>query len=91
MLRPLVSGFAFIVAMVIAAESRATDSESIAVEGTYFLLQEDGFQRVLTFDRGGNISQISDQETLIGFTTSQGAWVQSGPGGGKGDRYLLQL
>ncbi len=35
----------------------------MAIEGTYLLIQNDKYQRVLSFDRGGNIAQVSDQQT----------------------------
>ncbi|MCP4383241.1 MAG: hypothetical protein GY798_17790 [Hyphomicrobiales bacterium] len=79
MLRSAGFGVALVTALIATVDAEATDREALAVEGTYFLIQDDGFQRVLSFDRGGNISQISDQETLIGFTTSTGAWARTDP------------
>ena len=62
-----------------AVSVQAADEQAIAIEGTYLLLQDDKYQRVLSFDRGGNVSQISDQQTLVGFTVGRGAWEQTGP------------
>lgn len=68
----------FLSPFIYAVSVRAADEQRVAIEGAYLLLQNDGFQRVLSFDRDGNVSQISDQQTLIGFTVGQGAWKQTG-------------
>lgn len=54
---------------VTAAEQRAN-----TIEGAYLLVENDGYQRILSFDRSGNVSQVSDQQPLIGFTSGQGTW-----------------
>ncbi|WP_421724863.1 hypothetical protein [Bauldia sp.] len=75
-----------IAAMLVAGPAlaeEAPDDPVAAIEGTYLLIQHDGFQRALSFDRSGNIIQASDLQTLIGFTTSLGAWATDGPGKAK--------
>jgi hypothetical protein len=64
--------------VVIYAGSTQAQEQAIAIEGTYLLLQSDKYQRVLSFDRGGNVAQVSDQQTLEGFTEGRGAWKQTG-------------
>ncbi len=79
-MRRLTVGLCLILAVMVAGEARPTDRTAIAIEGAYLLLQTDGFQRILTFDRSGNLSQVSDQQTLIGFSVGQGTWEQTAPG-----------
>jgi hypothetical protein len=61
-----------------AKEGSAADPFATAIEGPYLLIQDDKFQRVLSFDSGGTVSQVSDQQSLLGFTTGQGAWRKIG-------------
>jgi hypothetical protein len=46
--------------------------------GVYLLTQKDGYLRLLTIDRDGTASQVSPQQTTVGFTAGQGAWGRSG-------------
>jgi hypothetical protein len=78
-MKRLASMLCFALAVMHAESVHATDRQATAIEGTYLLIQDDGFQRVLSFDRGGNVSQVSDQQTLIGFTEGLGAWEQTSP------------
>ena len=57
----------------------ASDRDALEIEGSYILYQEDRHQRVLSFDRSGNVVQASDLETVVGFTSGLGAWEQTGP------------
>lgn len=57
----------------------ASDRDALEIEGSYVLYQDDGHQRVLSFDRSGNVIQASDLQTVIGFTGGVGAWEQTGP------------
>ena len=59
-------------------EAKASDDFATAVEGPYLLLQEDKFQRILSFERGGNVASVSDQQASYGFTGGQGAWKRTG-------------
>ena len=68
-----------VLAIALAAPAGATDRAAIAFEGAYLLLQDDGFQRVLSLDRSGNVSQVSDQQSVIGFSEGRGTWQQVGP------------
>lgn len=68
-------------AIAISVSTHATDRQAIAIEGTYLLKQDDGYQRVLSLDRGGNVSQVSDQQPLLGFTAGRGVWHASRPNG----------
>ena len=69
---------AVVVATAIASAGMAADPFATAIEGPYLLVQDDNFQRVLSFDSGGTVAQVSDQQALIGFTGGQGAWAQIG-------------
>ena len=66
-----------------AIDAGASDRDALAVEGSYVLYQEDGYQRVLSFDRSGNLVQASDLESSYGFTSGVGAWEQTGPDSAK--------
>jgi len=68
-----------VLALVRTGEVAADDSAASAFEGAYLLIQDDKFQRVLSLDRAGTISQVSDQEPLLQFTAGLGAWRQTGP------------
>ena len=46
--------------------------KAIVFEGAYLLIQDDNFQRILSLDRSGTITQVSDQEPLFGFTAGLG-------------------
>jgi hypothetical protein len=62
-----------------AIAAGASDRDALEVEGSYVLYQQDGNQRALSFDRSGNVTQASDLETVVGFTSGVGAWEQTGP------------
>ena len=47
----------------------ASDRDALEIEGSYILYQDDGHQRVLSFNRSGNVIQASDLETVVGFTS----------------------
>jgi hypothetical protein len=68
-----------VLALVRAGDVAADDSTAIVFEGAYLLIQDDNFQRILSLDRAGTITQVSDQEPLFGFTAGLGAWQQTGP------------
>jgi hypothetical protein len=78
-MKPLVSVLCFLCAVIYAGSVWAAEQEAMAIEGTYLLRQDDNYLRVLSFDRGGNVAQTSDQQTLIGFTEGLGAWKEIGP------------
>jgi hypothetical protein len=59
----------------LAADEMAAD----AFAGAYLLVQHDGYQRIVTLGPGGTVSQVSDQESVLGFTGGRGAWQQTGP------------
>ena len=56
----------------------ASDRAAIAMEGSYLLFQKDKYQRVLSLDCGGVALQVASQQSVIGFTSGQGAWEQTG-------------
>jgi hypothetical protein len=62
-----------------ATAAGASDSDPLEIEGSYILYQNDGHQRVLSFNRSGNAIQASDLETVVGFSSGLGAWEQTGP------------
>jgi hypothetical protein len=64
---------------VSAIEASASDRDAIEVEGSYILYLQNDRQRLLSFDRGGNVIDVSDLEAVYGFTTGVGAWHQTGP------------
>ena len=68
-----------LLALVRIGDVAADDSAANAFEGAYLLIQDDKFQRILSLDRAGTITQVSDQEPLLGFTGGLGAWQQTGP------------
>ncbi len=68
----------FLFALTVGAAT-ATDQTAISMEGSYLLIQEDRYQRILSLDRGGVALQAAAQQSVIGFTGGQGAWEQTGP------------
>lgn len=56
------------------SEAIADDTRANTIEGAYLLLQDDGYQRILSFDVSGNVMPVSDQQPLIGFSSGQGTW-----------------
>lgn len=60
-------------------EAGAADPDALQIEGSYIVYLENGHQRVLSFDRSGNVVDVSDLEAVYGFTTGLGAWEQTGP------------
>jgi len=70
------------ICLVLAADlatARADDRMAIAVEGAYLLIQDSGSQRVLSFTRGGIVSELASGQQLRGYTSGLGAWEQTGP------------
>lgn len=67
-----------LLALVRTGDVWADEGAAAAFEGAYLLIQDDHYQRIVSLDRAGTISQVSDQELLIGFTGGQGAWRQTG-------------
>lgn len=78
-MRHVATAFCLAVASLAATSACAADDAS-AIEGTYLILQQDGHQRALSFDRSGNVVMVSDLETVVGFTSGVGSWEQTGPG-----------
>lgn len=78
-MRQLASVLCFLCAVVYTGSVQAAEQQAMAIEGTYLLLQNDKYQRVLSFERGGNVVQVSDEQALIGFTEGLGAWKKIGP------------
>ena len=71
-----------VVCLVLATElatARADDRMAIAVEGAYLLIQENDSQRVLSFTRGGTVSEVGSGEQRRGYTSGLGTWEQTGP------------
>lgn len=66
-------------AIVCAGAATADEKQEMAVTGSYLMTQDDNFQRVITFAPGGGLLQVSDQQTLLGFSSGQGTWKQTGP------------
>ncbi len=71
-------GLAVLISSAASASELDDHAFAKAVEGTYILFEKDGFQRVLSLSRGGNVSQVSDQEKSYGYTTGLGAWTRTG-------------
>ena len=59
--------------------ARADDRMAIAVEGAYLLAFENDFRRVLSFTRGGTVSEVGSGEQHRSYTSGLGAWEQTGP------------
>jgi len=73
----------FLVAGVLASRAAPAselidDAFAKALEGTYVLFEKEGFQRLLSFSRGGNVTQVSNQEKSIGYTSGLGSWKRTG-------------
>ena len=49
-----------------------------AASGVYLLTQKDGYLRLLTLRQDGTVSQVSPQQTILGFTAGEGAWHRTG-------------
>lgn len=60
-------------------EAAASDRDALEIEGSYILYQADKYQRVLSFDHSGNVFDVSDLETVYGFSSAIGAWEHTGP------------
>lgn len=68
-------------ALLISATGVAVaDDANVAIEGSYLLIQEDKYQRVLSLGSGGVALHAASEETVVGFTGGQGAWAQTGTG-----------
>ena len=78
-MKRLASVLCFVLFVLTGADLHASDNTAIAFEGSYLLMEDDGHQRMISLDRGGIITQISDQEALIGFTSGRGVWKQTSP------------
>lgn len=78
-MKRLATMLGLVLAVALTADAGATDRTAIAFEGAYLLLQDDGFERILSFDRSGTVSQVSDLQSVIGFSEGRGAWEQVGP------------
>jgi hypothetical protein len=61
-----------------AANAVAADRSTSEIEGTYLLTQKDQYQRLLSFDGAGIVTQVSDQEPTLGFTSGRGEWTLAG-------------
>lgn len=49
-----------------------------AASGVYLLTQKDGYLRLLSLRQDGTVSQVSPQQTTLGFTVGEGAWHRTG-------------
>ncbi|MEX3010430.1 hypothetical protein [Hoeflea sp. TYP-13] len=67
-------------AAALAFSPAALAANSTAIDGAYLLRQSDERQRVLSIEQGGTVSQISDQQNTVGFTSGLGTWTKTGPG-----------
>jgi hypothetical protein len=77
-MKRLVSVLCCLCAVIYAGSVWAAEQQAMTIEGTYLLVQNDKYQRILSFDRSGNVAQVSDQQPTIGFTEGWGAWKQIG-------------
>ncbi|MEM8743414.1 MAG: hypothetical protein AAGF14_02130 [Pseudomonadota bacterium] len=76
----LLKAFALLAIVSLPAGGTVADEKGhAAIAGSYFVTQDDKFQRVLTLEPGGAVFQVSDQQTLLGFSNGQGSWKQTGP------------
>ncbi|MCP4317907.1 MAG: hypothetical protein GY789_18270 [Hyphomicrobiales bacterium] len=67
-------------ALAFSPAALAANTNSTTIDGAYLLQQSDERQRVLSFERGGTVSQISDQQNAVGFTSGLGTWTKTGQG-----------
>jgi len=79
----LLAGVSATVLALSALAASASDRDALEIEGSYLLFQNDGHQRVVSFDRSGNAIQASALETVVGFTSGVGAWESTGPDSAK--------
>lgn len=77
-MKRLILAFGVVMGAAGVGGAKAADDFATAVAGAYFLIQDDEFQRILSFDQGGNVAQVSDKEASIGFTSGQGTWRRTG-------------
>jgi hypothetical protein len=77
-MKHLTFAFCLIVCVLSASQAKADEELARAAEGTYFLIQEDGFQRLLQLNGNGNASQASNQQMVLGFTSGLGTWKRIG-------------
>jgi len=82
-MKTILAGLCAAILTLSAVAAGASDRDALEIEGSYVLYQADGYQRVLSFDRSGNVVQSSDLESAYGFTSGVGAWEQSGPDSAK--------
>jgi hypothetical protein len=75
-MKNIISVFCLSIMPLIAADAWAADATE--VEGTYFMVQADGHQRAVSFDRSGNMVVVSSLESVVGFTSGVGAWESTG-------------
>jgi hypothetical protein len=79
----IVTGLCAAVLALSTIGAGASDRDALEIEGSYVMYQEDGYQRVLSFDRSGNVVMASDLEAVYRFTGGVGAWEQTGPDSAK--------
>jgi hypothetical protein len=82
-MKTILAGVCMAILALGTVEAVASDRDALEIEGSYVLYQEDGYQRVLSFDRSGNAVIAADLESAYGFTTGIGAWEQTGPDSAK--------
>ena len=69
----------FLLALARSGGLAADEMGADAFAGAYLLVQHDGYQRIVTLGSDGIVTQVSDQEPVLGFTGGRGAWQQTGP------------
>ncbi|WP_421725999.1 hypothetical protein [Bauldia sp.] len=77
-MRWLISTLYLVFAMGLTT-AQADDRMAIAVEGAYLLIHDNDFQRVLSFTRGGTVSEVGSGEQHNSYTSGLGSWQQTGP------------
>ena len=77
-MKRLISAVCLVLALGLPT-ARADDSMAIAVEGAYLLIQDNDIQRVLSFTRGGTVSEVGSGEQRRSYTSGLGTWEQTGP------------
>ncbi len=77
-MKPLLSCLCAVLLALMSGIAAADDDPATAMQGSYLLFQNDKYQRVLSLGAGGVAQQVSEEETVVGFTSGQGNWAATG-------------
>ena len=66
-MKTIAAGICAAILSLSAINASASDRDALEIEGSYILFQDDGHQRLLFFDRSGNVVQASDRGVRVLF------------------------